>query len=195
MGPESEAALSSPQREVFLNNDLMRHILLFAVSRSDFRALVRACIRPAARRDFRKTYIEWLITETGDKVAGMVAILLTSFNEVNVKLSEPFWQALGSHSLLMRADGGPSVSCGSLAMAQWLTERERKGNSVHGERSNKLRDDISDLVASLKCIVKLAVSSDSGTEFRRRLWPQEGLKGECLPSILSHFDIIDSAEN
>jgi hypothetical protein len=86
MGPE--AALSSPQREVLLKDDLTRYILLFAPSHSDFRALVRACIRPAARRDFRKTYIEWLITETGDKVAGMVdTVLLASLNEVNVNPS------------------------------------------------------------------------------------------------------------
>jgi hypothetical protein len=177
MGPET--VLSSPQREVLLKDDLAGNILLFAASHSDFRALVRACIRPAARRDFRKTYIERLITETGDKVADMVdTTLLASLNEVNVKRSEPFRRVRGSHSLLMRADGGPSVSCGSLAMPQWLTERERKGDSANAECINNVQAGIRSLASSLKSIVKLAISSDSGREIRRRFWPQEGLKGE-----------------
>lgn len=78
--------------------------------------------------------------------------------------------------------------CESLAMAQWLTERERKGERVNVERSNKVQADMKDLASSLKCIAKLAVSSDSGKEIRRRLWPHEGLKGgACLE--YSHLHI------
>jgi hypothetical protein len=58
-------------------------------------------------------------------------------------------------------------------MAQWLRQRD----PVNAECINKLRADIRDLVASLNYIVKLALSSDSDREIRRR-WPQEGMKGE-----------------
>jgi hypothetical protein len=64
-------------------------------------------------------------------------------------------------------------------MAQWLPK-----NPVEVEFIDKLRADIRELVASLKCIVELALSSDSGREIRRRFWPQEGMKGGSLPPIL-----------
>lgn len=102
VGPET--ALSSPQREVLLKDDLAGQILLFVASHSDFRALVRACVRPAARRDFRTAYIALL---TGEKVADMVdSILLATSNEVSPERSEPCVPEGTLH-----ADGGPSVSC------------------------------------------------------------------------------------
>lgn len=67
-----QEALSSPQTAVLGDVDLVSHIVPFTMSRGDFKALVRACVRPAARPGFKASFGEWWRPWPGNEVAAMV---------------------------------------------------------------------------------------------------------------------------
>lgn len=89
MPPQGDA---SPSSKVFGNEDLLRRTLLFSVSSADFKALVKACIRPGARGGYAPLYRQYLLSDIGLNVSVMVKTML------RIEVRSMLWSPPGGSS-------------------------------------------------------------------------------------------------